>query len=120
VDGSPRNLVGSLMLIACGAAEMPYAGPVVITGWVTSNEGDITDVDTRVLPVLAQMRACIAEALDGVDSYSCPLCTPQWRDGARAMANFVATAPAPGLAFLAGDDALAALRAAAQTNRAQP
>ncbi|MFD0852378.1 hypothetical protein ACFQ07_09095, partial [Actinomadura adrarensis] len=29
----PRNVVGSLVLVALGAPIQPYAGPVVITGW---------------------------------------------------------------------------------------
>lgn len=33
LDGLPRNVVGSCLLASLGASVMPYAGPVVVTGW---------------------------------------------------------------------------------------
>ncbi|MEV4093838.1 hypothetical protein [Streptosporangium saharense] len=96
-DRYPRNLVGSLMLMALGAAEQPYAGPVVLTGWDPPPGIEMCDlVDHQVQGLLGIYRD-IHAALAGQ--------TGQVADDIRAAIEWIRTCPVPALtihSFLEG------------------
>ncbi|MCX5066945.1 hypothetical protein OOJ91_13920 [Micromonospora lupini] len=66
VKGLQRNVVGSIVLMALGAAQMPYAGPVVITGWDPVREIVALAVagEHVVRAVHARVCAALAGAVD--------------------------------------------------------
>jgi hypothetical protein len=101
VDGSPRNRVGSVMLMVLGAAPMPYAGTVVITGWEPT-AGVVQPLPPAALDFVRQVHGCVRSALDGDPWPSCPLCTDEWRANVRAAAELVDTAPTPTLTIISG------------------
>jgi len=92
--GLPRNVVGSLLLMCCGASQQPYAGPVVITGW------DDYGRDTEIVPlpadVLGPLRALHADlrAILAGDT-PCGQCSPEWIAQVRKAAAFVVDALTP-------------------------
>ena len=59
----PRNEVGSVLLMALGAGQMPYAGPVVITGWHPDTE--ITELDATYEQVVRALHKRVCAALAG-------------------------------------------------------
>ncbi|WP_304455904.1 hypothetical protein [Nocardiopsis sp. YSL2] len=90
----PRNVVGSCVLLALGAAGLPYAGPVVLTGWDPIREihsltdpGLIERIHRDVLVALGQ-----AERPDGPPPNGRTLA---WESDVREYAEWVGTAPAP-------------------------
>ncbi|MBM0275133.1 DUF3846 domain-containing protein [Micromonospora tarensis] len=87
--GLPRNVVGSILLMALGAAQMPYAGPVVISGWHTSREivGLAVDREQVVRAVHARVAAAMAGAVDD-DGFA---------DAVRETAAELGAAPTPAM-----------------------
>ncbi|WP_431976142.1 hypothetical protein [Micromonospora haikouensis] len=69
-DGHPKrlsiNVVGSVLLMALGAGHMPYAGPVVITGWDPDREVVPlpSGADIYVRAVHHRVQAALAGAVD--------------------------------------------------------
>jgi len=96
IDGSPRNIVGSLMLITSGAAVQPYAGRVVITGWHQHTE--IEPLAPLRVTSLRMMHSCIEDALAG--KTDCPSC---YR-AAVEIAEMVRSAPTPQVQVVSLDD----------------
>jgi len=98
IDGvTPRNLVGSLMLMSCGGPRQPFAGPVVITGWdpSPSDESEIRPLTPVIADHLQMMHRCITQTLAG--DHTCRSCTPRWRAALAEAAEMVRTAPTPGI-----------------------
>lgn len=89
VKGLPRNVVGSILLMALGAAQMPYAGPVVISGWHPVREIDPLAVagEQVVRAVHARVRAALAGAVDD-DGFA---------DAVRETARELHAAPTPAM-----------------------
>jgi hypothetical protein len=86
----PRNVFGSCVLATLGAAPLPYAGPVLITGWDPVDE--ITDVDAvRIENAIDTVRIALAIDPDPTGVIH----DTTWARGLRAHADAVRTAPAP-------------------------
>lgn len=90
----PRNIVGSCVLAALGAGLLPYAGPVVITGWNPANtaRGLLEIVPLPSPEYLTILHADVRRALDRhpVTSHH-----PKWADSIREFADFARTADTP-------------------------
>ncbi len=67
VRGLPRNVTGSCVLVALGAATHPYAGPVVITGWEDTHgmTSEIRDLTERQVFALGALHAAVHAMLAG-------------------------------------------------------
>ncbi|MET7949252.1 hypothetical protein [Micromonospora sp. NPDC005324] len=87
--GLPRNVVGSILLMALGAAQMPYAGPVVISGWHPTRE--ITGLEVTREQVVRAVYARVCGALAGVVD------TDGFADAVRETARELQAAPTPAL-----------------------
>lgn len=101
VQGLPRNVVGSVLLLVCGAAELPYAGPVVVTGWDRHAwESEVLPLRPDVLDALRDLHTDIRHALDGDQAAGteCRWCTPEWQAEVRRAAIWMTAAPTPTLA----------------------
>ncbi|MEU1596152.1 hypothetical protein ABZ468_25665 [Streptomyces sp. NPDC005708] len=98
-DRYPRNITGSCVLAALGAAIQPYAGPVVITGWNPYNTA-LGLLETCSLPepvtVLDTVHGDVLKALAGQTPRDM---SPSWAEQIREIAEHVRTAPAPTLTF---------------------
>jgi hypothetical protein len=93
----PRNVFGSCVLATLGAAPVPYAGPVLITGWDPVDE--IVDVDAeRMEHVIDTVRLALAIDPDptGVVHDS------PWAKRLRKHADKVRVAPAPTMRVIGG------------------
>ncbi|MFE6304968.1 hypothetical protein [Nocardiopsis sp. NPDC057823] len=95
----PRNVFGSCVLVALGAAVRPYAGTVVITGWDLTAEREVVDLDTeRIENVCEAVRLAL-----GIDPDPDGAIHPsQWARDIRAFAEKVPTMPAPTMRFVGG------------------
>ena len=113
LNGLPRNVMGSLILVGLGATALPYAGPVVITGWDptpgdTSEVRDLTDEQvTALADVHVDLRRCMGLA----GGEPTPATARWWAVDGAGYAEFVRTAPAPQPVLLHDEDAIAYLRA---------
>jgi hypothetical protein len=105
----PINVPGSCLLASLGAPPLPYAGPVVITGWddctagieiVSLGEAQVAYLANRYRNVLAAVRG--ENPADGVD--------PGWHQSIAAYANMVRAAKRPAPVVLTGAAAEAHLR----------
>lgn len=106
--GYDRNPVGACVLACLGAGRQPYAGPVVITGWDDNPAGDALEIrplSDLELDSLTHTHRLVQKSLVG-DDMEIPHLAPKLRE----YAEFVRSAPAPGLTVLSGEDALRALR----------
>lgn len=93
----PRNIVASCVLIALGAAEQPYAGPVVFTGWNPDNTWrGLTEICSLPQPVehLDVVHGDVLKALAGQTPREL---SPSWAEQMREYAEHVRTAPTPGI-----------------------
>lgn len=94
----PRNVVGSCLLVAMGAAPQPYAGPVVITGW--DWDGIPSEICSLAIPADAmtglhrRLRTALAGDAAPEDEYE-----QEWAQAMRDFAEHVRTAPNPGITF---------------------
>lgn len=93
LTGMERNVVGSVLLMALGASHLPYAGPVVITGWHPDTEitalASVAELYAR--SVHHQIESALAGAVDGHG----------FADSARESAAWVREAPTPGITVVA-------------------
>jgi hypothetical protein len=97
----PRNLIGGLVLISMGAGAQPYAGPVVITGWDLRGHGDgpeTRDLGDDQIAMIREIHADARRAMAGEAGESL--------DSARAVAEWMRSAPAPGINIISGADFL--------------
>ncbi|MFJ2477055.1 hypothetical protein ACIOWI_29470 [Streptomyces sp. NPDC087659] len=100
----PRNVVGSLLLVNLGASVMPYAGPVVFTGWNAGNTAlGLTEIEP-LFPARADaidnIHAEVRRALAGDPPREM---SPSWAEQMREVADHVRTAPTPGLTVIRGE-----------------
>lgn len=100
--GLPRNIVGSLLLIACGAGHQPYAGTIVITGW--DDDTEIEPLDGPNLHVVQELHRDLTAALAGepVDG-DVPA---EWPEAARSSAEVLKSVPKPAIRILSAEDAV--------------
>lgn len=89
----PRNPVGSVLLLVCGAPEHPYAGPVVVTGWDRHTE--FQPLSPALLAALRSLHTDIRHALGGDGGEACTDCTPEWVAQVRRAAEWVTAAATP-------------------------
>ncbi|MDX3109705.1 hypothetical protein [Nonomuraea angiospora] len=95
--GLPRNLVGGLVLTGLGAAVMPYAGPVVITG--RDPHGMPTEVCDLTPSQITTIEDCHVDARAAMAGQPGPL-----YDRAREVAEMMRTAPTPTVTILSADE----------------
>jgi len=105
----PRNIVGSLVLIALQAGQQPYAGPVVITGFQEppNDDPDYTGLDDEQADLVTVLHADVKHALAGEQ----PTRPEDWEDfgGWLVWATFVRQSaeelramPTPGITIVSG------------------
>lgn len=86
----PRNIVGGLVLTGLGAALMPYAGPVVLTGWDLHGQStEVHGLDDLQVRAITALHCDACRAMAGTSE--------PWAADARRLAEGMRTAPAPGL-----------------------
>ena len=116
VNGLPRNVLGSLMLVALGAGMSPYAGPVVITGWEDTHgqSSEIRDLTAAQVAQLEMVHAAVVPTMaGGIGRWAAvgeALGTDFPVDMQERMLRYAATietAPTPQIEVLHDDDALA-------------
>ncbi|QLQ37961.1 hypothetical protein [Micromonospora robiginosa] len=95
-DGHPkgleRNVAGSILLMALGAGRMPYAGPVVVTGWHPVREiSELTEDGEYYVRTVHEQ---IAGALAGVAGDAV------FADAVRKTATDVLGAPTPAMTVI--------------------
>ncbi|WP_304452840.1 hypothetical protein [Nocardiopsis sp. YSL2] len=101
-QGYPRNTVGSCVLLALGAVGLPYAGPVVLTGWDPIRE--IRSLTDRGL--IERTHRDVLVALGKAERPDGPPPTPRtlaWESDVREYAGWVKDAPAPTMQLLQMD-----------------
>ncbi|MEU7174691.1 MULTISPECIES: DUF3846 domain-containing protein [Micromonospora] len=100
--GLPRNVVGSLLLMCCGAAHQPYAGPVVVVGWDRHawDGVEIRSLPPEVLEALRGLHTDIRTVVDGGVPRN--RCDPLWVAQVREAAAFVAVADTPTITIRRG------------------
>ncbi|MGV4984570.1 hypothetical protein ACVB8X_14205 [Streptomyces sp. NRAIS4] len=97
-DRYPRNIVGSCVLAAFGAAPQPYAGTVAFVGWDAANtlrgRSEIVPLTLARANSLADVHADVRRALAGDPPRAM---SPSWGEQIREYAEHARTAPAPTL-----------------------
>lgn len=102
--GLPRNIIGGLVLNGLGATVLPYPGPVVITGWEYPGQPtEVTSLCVHQERAIREIHAEARRALDGAAAGG-------WADDARAIAEWMRTAPVPTLIVRRVEDVLGFLR----------
>ncbi|MFF4548647.1 hypothetical protein ACFY1J_31180 [Streptomyces sp. NPDC001406] len=96
----PRNITGSCVLIALGALRQPYAGPVVFTGWEPRHTAlGLPEIVSLPQPgFLTAFHREVTAALEGRHTAH----PPRWAAAIREIADFVHTAPTPGITIRPG------------------
>lgn len=96
-DTCPRNIIGTLVLTGLGAALMPYAGPIVITGWAPRRlDGlEIRELTGQQIDTIREVYTLSRRALDGEEGDTFAM--------ARAIAETARTAETPTLRIIPGD-----------------
>lgn len=100
-----RNVVGACLLVAFGAGQQPYAGPIVITGWQEdpyelSDEPEVRGLNSTQVDILRQVHGDVRKAV-GLDQGE--LAAPQadgWREAIVELAEMVRTGPVPAVRIL--------------------
>lgn len=101
--GLPRNIVGGLVLTGMGAAIMPYAGPVVLTGWNEHGQpNEVCGLDDLQVNVIKDVHDDSRRALAGEHG--------RGYETARGIAEQMRTAPTPTLTIMSGAEFLNRLR----------
>lgn len=111
-DNNPRNVMGSLILVGLGAAALPYAGSVVITGWdpTPSDASEIRDLTDEAEASLATVHLDLRRCMGLASGEPHAAMVEWWAVDGAGYAEHVRTAPAPTPVLLHGDDAVAYLR----------
>jgi hypothetical protein len=114
-DRYRRNVVGGVLLMAFGAHAMPYAGPVVFTGWDDHYDDiEVCSLDDVRASAIVDMGNAIREALglpvppraNGPISQLADYA--EWVQITREMAEVARAAPTPSVTFLTDPADLAA------------
>ncbi|WP_435600805.1 hypothetical protein [Streptomyces sp. C10-9-1] len=92
----PRNVVGSCLLVAMGAALQPYAGPIVLTGW--DPHGTPTEICDLRMPEEA-IRRLHDRVRAALDHRPVPLADRHFAQAMRTAARHVRSAPTPTLSI---------------------
>ncbi|MCW2918544.1 MAG: hypothetical protein JWN52_6612 [Actinomycetia bacterium] len=100
----PRNSVGAAVLCCLGAGIQPYAGPVVITGFVTyPYEPDACDLDAYTADYLPRLHRDVRVAL-GLDSGELPVnLLEEWAVQVREIAETARAGSVPPIRISRGD-----------------
>lgn len=110
-DRYRRNVVGSGLLVAMGAGQQPYGGPLVVTGWNPRDEWfDACALDEVQAAMVRELHDNVRAALAGGDvlSRDCTCgCGSNWAAEMRAFAEAVRWGQAPGITVLSDGDAVA-------------
>jgi len=105
----PRNVVGGCLLGVLGAAQQPYAGPVVVCGWDdrATYLGEL-EVESLTPALLDTLRVLVADirVILGMDEGTPSRDDPVWWAYLRAAAGYIRDAQAPVIGVVAGDDAV--------------
>ena len=100
--GMPRNLVGSCLLASIGAHPMPYAGPVVITGWDPHDE--LVPLEPEQVAGQQRIHADIRIVLGLDQGTPSGLAAERWQRAMGKVAELVRDAPTPTVIFLSPGD----------------
>jgi hypothetical protein len=97
-DRYPRNIVGSCLLAALGAAPHPYAGTIVFVGWKAANTVrgliEIVPLQVALANAVADVHADVRRTLAGDAPREM---SPSWGEQMRELAEHARTAPTPTL-----------------------
>ncbi|WP_262059735.1 hypothetical protein [Streptomyces sp. STR69] len=97
-DRYPRNIVGSCLLAALGAAQHPYAGTIVFVGWNAANTArgliEIVPLQDALADAVTDVHSDVRRALAGDAPREL---SPSWGEQMREIAEHARTAPAPAL-----------------------
>lgn len=98
-DRYPRNVVGSCLLASLGAAQQPYAGTIVITGWNADNTArdlvEVEPIDAVQIGKLASMFAAVQSALSSPNAPTPQGYPARWGSELRQFAELVRISDAP-------------------------
>jgi hypothetical protein len=111
-QGLPRNITGSVMLWGMGSTQVPYVGPIIITGVdVGVLRKTPVDVWEPIADVLVDTYTdvCCALGTLPIEVATSPI-TAEVRKMVNDVARHVSIAPPPTLRVLTGDDLDEALR----------
>ncbi|MEV0616105.1 hypothetical protein AB0I81_22520 [Nonomuraea sp. NPDC050404] len=100
--GLPRNPIGGLVLTGLGANVIPYAGPIVITGWNPHGPTEVCDLTEAQIATIADCHTDARAAMNGEEG--------ALYDRGRAVAEQMRTAPTPTVQLLTGEELLARMR----------
>lgn len=89
----PYNVVGSCLLASLGAAVMPYAGPVVLTGW--HHHDEIVALKPGQVDAMRLMHSDIRRVLHLEAGEPSDVAPDNWRQAMAQVAELVAVAPRP-------------------------
>jgi hypothetical protein len=111
-DRYRRNVVGGCLLVSTGAQYMPYAGPVVFTGWDPHETEDVeirslTDEQVRSLRIMWRDVRIVLGLDEGTPS---EMAVERWRIAMTQYADAAVSDPVPGIRILTDGDALEFLR----------
>ena len=84
------------------ARQQPYAGPVVITGYVYPQPGEEEggwpeDLSPPAVRAVREIHAAVQAVLAGDEPVAAPWATPAWAADIAGLAQEVRTGPTPGL-----------------------
>jgi hypothetical protein len=98
-DKYRRNPIGSLILLALGAPRMPYAGPIVITGWdgtaTARGEVEVVGLTPLQLGMLYAIDDMITDARNG----ECENVVEGLVSDVDDLARMIVESPAPKMTF---------------------
>lgn len=107
ISGAPRNPVGACVLVTLGAAQQPYAGPVVITAYDHGSDwGGPEPLEAGLVGALAGICDAVHDALAGRPLHGSWL-SVEWGLEVREYAETVLVGEAPGLRILSDEEAAA-------------
>lgn len=95
INDLTRNVAGSVALCSLGAREMPYAGPVVLTGWDPPPGAEIAPLTATLRDELQAMHADVLRTLGWQEGAASQQSTAAWQQWVRAFYHHVVTAPTP-------------------------
>lgn len=110
-----RNVVGSVLLAACGATIYPYCGPVLLAGWIEPADCEIVSLTDPQVDDLRTLHRNIQLVLAGQAALAAGA-PPRWAAAVREIAEAVQTRPLPTqtVTVMTVDEALAALNRGAR------
>lgn len=102
-DRYPRNVVGSVLLACLGASQLPYAGPVVVTGWDPSamwrDEVEVRSLSELQILALTWLSSDIRKVLGLEPGKPSVDAKPGWVQDVTGFAEHVRSAKTPRIRF---------------------